>query len=226
MKLRNKLITMLILLIVISLSVYSYKLFFNGKYYHTKAIKCFNEGKYIEAERLYYKSASLGYIKSLNELGEIYYTGKAVAQNLEKAKDLFEKASAKGSSKAKYNIGTMYLEGKGVKKDFIKAKELFKQAAPGCIEAKIQLKIIEKQEEISKYNSQNEKKYIEINLLEQEALDGLKQNNYHVARDAYEKLLLLYEKNDSRYQDALKKKIVLNELIKRKAEEDGASLRK
>ena len=48
-----------------------------------------------------------------NELGRLYYEGKAVPQNHNKAKEWFDKAVGQGHAGAQVNLGTLYLRGEG-----------------------------------------------------------------------------------------------------------------
>lgn len=63
------------------------------------------------------------------ELGELYYEGKQVPQDLEKAIDWFEKASLQGHSLAQFRLGNMFFHGQGVQANNIQAYIILKMAA-------------------------------------------------------------------------------------------------
>src|SRR5690554_1466267 len=58
-------------------------------------------------------------------LGEFYFAGTGVEQDLSQAKQWYEQAAEQQNPNALYSLGQMYSSGQGVNKDLHKAKELF-----------------------------------------------------------------------------------------------------
>lgn len=79
---------------------------------------------------LYYRYlAEKGDAPSQYALGSLYYAGRIVKQNDEKAFDWFLKAAEGGHIKAQNDVGVLYLEGRGTRKDTEKAFEWIERAA-------------------------------------------------------------------------------------------------
>jgi uncharacterized protein len=74
-------------------------------------------------------AAEQGNIKAQYHLGLMYYEGKGVTKDLEKAFHWFKKAAEQGDIKAQYHLGSCYELGLGVTKDLEKAFHWFKKAA-------------------------------------------------------------------------------------------------
>jgi len=64
-------------------------------------------------------------------LGTLYYSGKNVDQNFDKAISLFQEASDGGNVSATFNLGIIYAKGRGVDVDEKKAFSYYKKAAFG-----------------------------------------------------------------------------------------------
>ncbi|MBO4311673.1 MAG: sel1 repeat family protein [Desulfovibrionaceae bacterium] len=62
-------------------------------------------------------------------LGEKYYSGRGVLQNLAKAALWYQKAAAQGHPEAQCRLGEMYENGHGVPKDLAAAAEWYKRSA-------------------------------------------------------------------------------------------------
>ena len=62
-------------------------------------------------------------------MGDMYYYGKGVEQNYNKAVELYQKGADLGDANAFFNLGYMYDEGKGVSQNYNKAVELYQKAA-------------------------------------------------------------------------------------------------
>jgi len=81
----------------------------------------------VEAIKWLEKSVEGGYLKAKELLGEVYFEGKIVKQNYEKAFKIFEDIANRyiGEkyiiSNSRSKIGEMYQKGLGVKQDYIKA---------------------------------------------------------------------------------------------------------
>jgi len=64
-------------------------------------------------------------------LGTLYYSGKNLDQNFDKAISLFQEASDGGNVSATFNLGIIYAKGRGVDVDEKKAFNYYKKAAFG-----------------------------------------------------------------------------------------------
>ena len=64
-------------------------------------------------------------------LGTLYYSGKNLDQNFDKAISLFQEASDGGNVSATFNLGIIYAKGRGVDVDEKKAFSYYKKAAFG-----------------------------------------------------------------------------------------------
>ena len=80
-----------------------------------------------ELERL----VESGDINALVRLGEMYYSGKEIAQDYQKAAVLFREAAKKGSPDAQLYLGTMCKNGTGMPKDSLMAMHWYTKAAEG-----------------------------------------------------------------------------------------------
>ena len=84
----------------------------------TKAVEA-----YEEAVSWYTKAAERGYALAQNALGEMYYNGKGVDENLteterwKEAVKWYTKAADQGSAPAQFNLGGMYHNGQGVEEN-------------------------------------------------------------------------------------------------------------
>lgn len=55
--------------------------------------------------------AKKGDLKAVCELADMYYDGREVRRNYEKAFELYAKAAKKGNAYAQYKVGFMYVRG-------------------------------------------------------------------------------------------------------------------
>ena len=62
-------------------------------------------------------------------LGFMYYTGKGVEQDYDKAVKWYRRAAEQGYADAQFNLGWMYHLGKGVKQDYAEAVKWYRRAA-------------------------------------------------------------------------------------------------
>lgn len=84
----------------------------------------------------YKKAANLGHIRSCNNLGELYMTGRGVAGNDTIGYGWFKKAAMGGLAEAEYNVGRCLKDGRGCEKDEVEALVWFRKAeAQGIKEA-------------------------------------------------------------------------------------------
>ena len=67
------------------------------------------------------RSADLGYVPAIYELGMMYETGGVVHQDMSEAVKLYGQAAANGQPEAFVALGNLYAEGRGVKQDRQKA---------------------------------------------------------------------------------------------------------
>lgn len=68
-------------------------------------------------------------VKSIINLGNIYYRGKGVKQDFAKAYQFFQQAADRGEKQAQSNLGTMYAKGQFVTQDMNKAIDFWLKAA-------------------------------------------------------------------------------------------------
>jgi len=82
-----------------------------------------------ESTRQLRQLAQGGDASAQNELGLLYYEGKKVPQNHNKAKEWFDKAVVQGHTGAQVNLGTLYLRGEGAPQSSQMALFWFSRAA-------------------------------------------------------------------------------------------------
>ena len=70
-------------------------------------------------------SAISGHVRSLLQLGDLFYYGRGVERNLKLAFGSYHDAMEQGSAQAMFNLGTMYQFGIGVEQDFHLAKRFY-----------------------------------------------------------------------------------------------------
>ena len=75
----------------------------------------------------------------MTELGDMYYAGKGVRQDYQKAMEYYQKACDEGYPYAFYSLGFMYWKGQGTLPDKEKAQEYLSQAAAMGNESAFQL---------------------------------------------------------------------------------------
>ena len=75
------------------------------------------------------KHAEQGNAEVQNLLGEMYFLGKGVKQDYQKAAEWYRKAAEQGRANSQYNLGFMYENGQGVKQDFQEAAKWYRLAA-------------------------------------------------------------------------------------------------
>lgn len=73
--------------------------------------------------KLYEKAAGLGCVEAMNNLADIYFTGKGVKRNTKKSFNYFAKAARLGDPLAQYNLGMCYYNGDITNRDIRKAKK-------------------------------------------------------------------------------------------------------
>lgn len=83
----------------------------------------------------YYPKAKKGDANAQGILGTLYYTGKGVEKNLEKAIYWLEKSDELGDSNGEYLLAMIYYNGYGVPKNLGRASSLFARASSSNAEA-------------------------------------------------------------------------------------------
>ena len=73
--------------------------------------------------------AKSGEAEAQNDLGEAYYDGKGVTENLPEAVKWFTKAAEQENAKAQYNLGICYYYGNGVYQNYGEAEKWYTKAA-------------------------------------------------------------------------------------------------
>jgi len=84
---------------------------------------------YANALPLLQKAAEAGDAKAMDDLGELYYSGRGAPKDYAQARQWYEKAAKVGNSDAMTNLGVLYHEGQGVAQDYAKAREWYQKAA-------------------------------------------------------------------------------------------------
>jgi serine/threonine protein kinase/TPR repeat protein len=84
---------------------------------------------YQKARSYFEEAAQLGYIRSVVNLGVLYWQGEGVAQNYQTAVGLFKKGAEHGDSYGMFFYSQCLAEGKGAQKDFAAATEWAKKSA-------------------------------------------------------------------------------------------------
>lgn len=79
--------------------------------YLNEGAKAYQSRNYQTAIKLYQKSADMGNIIALSNLGYCYYYGRSIPVDKEKAKKCWEKAAILGDIAAVYKLGDMYRNG-------------------------------------------------------------------------------------------------------------------
>ena len=73
--------------------------------------------------------AMQGHILAARAIGDIYFWGKGVAQDYERAMAAYKVAAEAGDALSQYQLGTMYYDGLGVAVDYQQARPWFEKAA-------------------------------------------------------------------------------------------------
>ena len=81
------------------------------KIYLNEGVDAYQRGDYETAIRLYKKSADMGNITALSNLGYCYYYGRSIPVDKDKARECWEKAAILGDIAAVYKLGDMYRYG-------------------------------------------------------------------------------------------------------------------
>jgi TPR repeat protein len=87
------------------------------------------EKKYEDAVRWYGKAAAKGSARAQDALGNRYYAGEGVKQDLAEAANWYRQAAEQGYAIAQNHLGDLYYYGKGVKQDYGEAVNWYRQAA-------------------------------------------------------------------------------------------------
>jgi len=84
-------------------------------------LDAFNAGNYKEAFAVWWPLAQHGDAKAQASLGFLYYSGKGVGRDDQRALLWFSRAAEAGQPTAQFFLGLQYYYGKGVKRDLAKA---------------------------------------------------------------------------------------------------------
>ncbi len=96
---------------------------------YTMATEDLRKGNSKEAIDLFRRAADLGEARAMQDLGEIFMEGTAVAKNDEEAARWFRKGAEKGNASAMLFLGGMYRLGNGVEQSDKEAADWFRKAA-------------------------------------------------------------------------------------------------
>lgn len=77
----------------------------------------------------YHEATRQGNARAQNELGECYYCGDGVEEDVQKAVHWFQQSAEQGFAAAQNNLGECYYYGKGVAKDYMQALHWLQKAA-------------------------------------------------------------------------------------------------
>jgi len=100
-------------------------------------------GNYVEALKWYRLAANQGDAEAQNNLGNMYETGRGVAQNYAEAAKWYRLAAGQGLAGAQYNLGILYDNGHGVTRDYEEAAKWYGlAAAQGDADAQYSLGIL------------------------------------------------------------------------------------
>ena len=102
---------------------------YEGEVIYYKGLELYEQGNVADAIKLYEKAAELDYDYAQCELGDMYYYGKDVAENKEKAFMWYFKAANNGDLYAQYCVGCCYENGDGVTKNMQEAIYWYNEAA-------------------------------------------------------------------------------------------------
>jgi TPR repeat protein len=95
----------------------------------TVGITYSNNSLFKEAVVMYTLAAEQGDIVAQYNLGMMFYKGKGVTLNYEKAKNMFELAAKQNYSDAQYMLGNMFYDGDGVIQSYTDAYKMYHLAA-------------------------------------------------------------------------------------------------
>lgn len=115
MKSKNIRISSIILIGLISITNITFADFDDGW-------NAFLEEDYKTASKEWRVLAENGDAKSQTNLGILYYNGKGVLKDYDKAFEWLKKAAEQGEAEAQFILGEIYIEGKGALKSFKNAK--------------------------------------------------------------------------------------------------------
>jgi uncharacterized protein len=94
-----------------------------------RAMAFYDDGDYPDAFTLYTKSAKTNSACGLNGLGNYYFLGQGVPQNVPRAIDYWKRAAALNYPGAQFNLAIRYYKGQGVALDRERALALLRSAA-------------------------------------------------------------------------------------------------
>jgi TPR repeat protein len=81
---------------------------------------------YVQAVECFQKAVDQGYVKAMNNLGNMYDYGHGVPKNWPAAAKWYRLAAEHGIPEAQANLGLLYLDGRGVTNDVVQAYAWFR----------------------------------------------------------------------------------------------------
>ena len=115
------------------------------------------------AAKHYQQAANLGNVQAMASLGGLYYNGKGLPQNYEKAVYWYQRAAELGHAQGQFSLGLCYEEGNGVKQNAKKAEYWYKKAIDGGYgNARKQLEHLHDPKAPSNNNDSQEKRFNEL----------------------------------------------------------------
>ena len=94
-------------------------------------LKAYEDRDYATALKNWQPLAEKGNAMAQFNLALLYFDGKGVPQDFERAAQWFERAADQGYTRAQRNLGEMYAIGQGVKKDFVQSYKWLSLCAAG-----------------------------------------------------------------------------------------------
>lgn len=92
-------------------------------------MQAYERGAYALALESWKKLAENGYARAQYSIGDLYYQGEGVAQNMEEAAHWFRQAAERLYPAAQYHLGFLYSRGEGVPRDMVQAYFWIERAA-------------------------------------------------------------------------------------------------
>lgn len=90
-------------------------------------LEAYQNGDFATAIELYQKSAAVGNVTAMSNLGYCYYYGRSIPVDKEKARTCWEKAAVLGDVCATYKLGDMYRTG-DLPEDIVFSKMMYLRA--------------------------------------------------------------------------------------------------
>jgi len=174
-----------------------------------------------KAKKLFSDAVARGSCQAMCELGILILDENVPAPDYDTARKYLENASGKGYASAQYKLGTIYLNGLGGPRDLEKAKELFRSASLKNNEAKLELLIMAKQDELTAMDKEENREEYEKCRTKLQLLSSLKSKDYRTAMDASLHLATISERGEPGYNYAVRKIAQLDKMISLQEKKDA-----